>query len=152
MEKILKNVYVGIKLDKILETPGTQADLILEEGDILKIPKQLQTVKVNGEVLYPVTTVFNENRGFKYYISQGGGFSNKLLKRRSYVIYANGSVKSTSKIFFFNNYPSIEPGAEVFVPKKDESRKLSAQELLGFTTGLASLGAIILGIINLSSK
>jgi len=147
---ILKNVYVGINLDKILESPGTKMDLSLEEGDILRIPKQLQTVKVNGEVLYPVTTVFNENRGFKYYISQGGGFSNKSLKRRSYVIYANGSVKSTNKIFFFNNYPAIEPGAELFVAKKDVGNKISTQELLGITTGIASLGAIILGVLNLS--
>lgn len=149
-QEILKNVYVGINLDKILESPGTKLDLSLEEGDILRVPKQLQTVKVNGEVLYPVTTIYNQNRGFKYYISQGGGFSNKSLKRRSYVIYANGSVKSTNKIFFFNNYPGVEPGAELFVPKKDTTQKLSAQELLGITTGIASLGAIILGILNLS--
>jgi protein involved in polysaccharide export with SLBB domain len=51
-EEILKNVYVGIELDKILENPGTQNDLLIEEGDILRIPKQLQTVKVNGEVLF----------------------------------------------------------------------------------------------------
>lgn len=152
MEEVLKNVYVGIKLDKILENPGTQSDLILEEGDVLRIPKQLQTVKVNGEILYPVTTVYNQGRGFKHYISQGGGFSNKSMRRRSYVIYANGAVRSTSKIFFFNNYPSIEPGAELFVPKRDDSRKLSAQEILGMTTGIASLGAIVLGILNLSAK
>lgn len=149
-EEIAKNVYVGIKLDKILVSPRTQSDLILEEGDVLRIPKQLQTVKVNGEVLYPVTTIYNQSRGFKYYISQGGGFSNKSLKGRSYVIYANGSVKSTSKFFFFNNYPTVEPGAELFVPKRDENKKLSTQELLGMTTGIASLGAIILGIMNLT--
>mgnify|MGYP000197400874 CR=1 FL=1 len=146
-EEILKNVYVGIKLDKILEEPGTQADLILEEGDVLRIPKQLQTVKVNGEVLYPVTTIFNQGRGFKHYISQGGGFSNKSLKRRSYVIYANGSVKSTSKMFFFNNYPAIEPGAELFVPQKDDKRPLSAAEIVGISSGLASLAVIILNLI-----
>lgn len=149
-EETLKNVYVGIELDEILQNPYTPVDLILEEGDVLRVPKQLQTVKVNGEILYPVTTIYNHGRGFKYYISQGGGFSNKSLKRRSYVIYANGAVKSTSKILFFNNYPSVAPGAELFVPKKDESQKLSAQEVLGLTSGIASLGAIILGILNLS--
>lgn len=151
-QEMLKNVYVGIELEKILTSPGSKYDLTLEEGDILRIPKQLQTVKVNGEVLYPVTTVFNDNRGFRYYISQGGGFSNKSKKRRSYVIYANGSVKSTTKFLVFNNYPKLEPGAEIFVPQKDTGQKLSAQELLGITTGIASLGAIILGIINLSGK
>ncbi|HQT24191.1 SLBB domain-containing protein [Daejeonella sp.] len=146
-EEILKNVYVGIELDKILENPGTQADLILEEGDVLRIPKQLQTVKVNGEVLYPVTTIFSQGRGFKHYISQGGGFSNRSLKRRSYVIYANGSVKSTSKIFFFNNYPAIAPGAELFVPQKVDKRPLSAAEIVGISSGLASLAVIILNLV-----
>lgn len=146
-EEVLKNVYVGIQLDKIIENPGTQTDLILEEGDVLRIPKQLQTVKVNGEILYPVTTVFSQGKGFKHYISQGGGFSNKSFKRRSYVIYANGSVKSTSKVFFFNKYAEIEPGAEIFVPKREEGRKLSAGELVGLSTGFASLAAIVLSLI-----
>lgn len=146
-EEVLKNVYVGIELDEILENPGTKTDLILEEGDVLRIPKQLQTVKVNGEVLYPVTTIFNQARGFKDYISQGGGFSNKSLKRRSYVIYANGSVKNTSKILFFNNYPSIEPGSEVFVPQKENKRPLSAAEIVGISSGLASLAVIILNLV-----
>jgi protein involved in polysaccharide export with SLBB domain len=146
-EEILKNVYVGIELEKILENPGTQTDLILEEGDVLRIPKQLQTVKINGEVLYPVTTIFNQGSGFKHYISQGGGFSNKSLKRRSYVIYANGSVKSTSKIFLFNRYPAIEPGAELFVPQKEDKRPLSAAEIVGVSSGLASLAVIILNLV-----
>ena len=146
-EEIVKNVYVGIKLEKILESPRSQVDLILEEGDILRIPKQLQTVKVNGEVLYPVTTIYNQGRGFKHYISQGGGFSNKSLKRRSYVIYANGSVKSTSKLLVFNNYPSIEPGSELFVPQKEEKRPLSAGEIVGISSGLASLAVIILNLV-----
>jgi len=146
-ELILKNVYVGINLDKILESPGTKMDLSLEEGDILRVPKQLQTVKVNGEVLYPVTTVFNENRGFRYYISQGGGFSNKSLKRRSYVIYANGSVKSTSKVFLFNNYPSIEPGAEIFVHKKEDKKPVSTGEIVGIASALGSMAVIILTLI-----
>jgi len=146
-KELLKNVYVGIQLDKILESPRNQSDLILEEGDILRIPKQLQTVKVNGEVLYPVTTIFNQSRGFKYYISQGGGFSNKSLKGRSYVIYANGSVKSTSKIVFFNNYPAIEPGAELFVPQKEDKRPISAAEIVGVSGALASLAVIILNLV-----
>ncbi|MBM3400818.1 MAG: hypothetical protein FJY21_00650 [Bacteroidetes bacterium] len=146
-EELLKNVHMGIKLDKIIENPGTPSDLILEEGDVLRIPKQLQTVKVNGEISYPVTTIFSQGEGFKHYISQGGGFSNKSLKRRSYVIYANGSVKSTSKLFFFNNYPLIEPGAELFVPQKEDKRPLSAAEIVGVSSGLASLDVIILNLV-----
>jgi protein involved in polysaccharide export with SLBB domain len=146
-EEVLKNVYVGINLEKILAAPKSAADLILEEGDVLRIPKELQTVKVNGAVLYPVTTSYNAGKSFKYYVSQGGGFSEKSVKKRSYVIYANGSVQSTRKVFLFNNYPSIEPGAEVFVPKKEAKKPVSAGEIVGISSALASMAVIILNLV-----
>ena len=145
--EVPKNVYVGINLEKIIEAPKSSADLILEEGDVLRVPKELQTVKVNGEVLYPVTTSYAEGKTLKYYISQGGGFSEKSIRKRAYVIYANGSVKSTRKVFLFNNYPSIEPGAEVFVPKKDVKKPVSAGEIVGISSALASMAVIILNLV-----
>lgn len=146
-QEVLNNTSVGINLNRILEKPNSKYDLILEEGDILRIPKQLQTVKITGEVLYPVTTIYNSGKGFTEYISQAGGFSDRSLKRRAYVIYANGSVKSTSKFMFFNNYPIVKPGAEIFVPKKAEKDKMSVAEVVGISTGLASLAAIVLTLI-----
>lgn len=139
-QKILKNVYLWIKPEKILENTASQADLTLKGGDIIRILKQLQSFKINGEFLYPATTIFNKNRKFKYSISQGSGFSNKSFKRCSYVIYANGTVKSTSKTFFFNNYPYIEPAAEVFVPKKDTIRICTG--IVGYYYGYSIAGSI----------
>ena len=147
--KVLRNDFVGINLSKILEKPGKRQDLYLEGGDVLNVPKQLQTVKVSGQVLSPNTVVYLKTKGFKQYISSSGGFSQNALKSRSYIIYANGSVKSTKKFIFFNNFPVVETGAEIFVPKKEEKNKLSAGEVVGITTGIASLGAIILGVLNL---
>lgn len=146
-EEVVKNINVGISLEKILEAPRSAYDLIMEEGDIIIIPKQLQTIKVNGEVLSPVTIIYEKGKGFKNYISQSGGFSDRSLKRRSYILYANGSVKSTRKIIFFNNYPSVSPGAEIFVPKKLDKKPLSAAEIVGISSGLASLAVIILNLI-----
>ncbi|HXH99781.1 MAG TPA: SLBB domain-containing protein [Sphingobacteriaceae bacterium] len=148
-EEVLRNDYVGINMPSILDKPGSRADIFLEEGDVLNIPKQLQTVKVSGEVLAPVTVIFHSNRGFKQYISNAGGFGTRSRKKNSYIIYANGSVQSTRKFLFFNNYPVVKPGSEIFVPKKDGDNKLSLAELMGITSGVASLGAIILGIVNL---
>lgn len=147
---ILENDYVGINLERILDKPASKHDLTLQEGDILRIPRQLQTVKVSGEVLYPTTSIYISTKGFKQYVSDAGGFSDRSIKKRSYIIYANGSVRSTKKLFLFNNYPVVRPGAEIFVPKKAERNKLSAGELVGITSGIASLGAIIIGILNVT--
>lgn len=147
--KTIRNDFVGINLPRILKNPGQKEDLYLESGDIINVPKQLQTIKVSGEVLSPTTIVYSSGKSFRGYINNAGGFSQKSLKRRSYIIYANGTVKSTHKFLFFNNYPSVTPGAEIFVPKKEDKRKLSAGEIVGLTSGLASLGAIVLTVIRL---
>lgn len=146
-KEVIQNINVGINLDKILLKLGSDYDLVLEDGDTLRIPKQFQTVKVSGEVSSPIKIIYTRGKAFKQYISEAGGFSDKSLKRRSYVLYANGAVKGTSKILFFNNYPMVKPGAEIFVSKKKDKKKLSATEVVGISTGMASLAAIILSLL-----
>ncbi|MFD0750819.1 SLBB domain-containing protein [Mucilaginibacter calamicampi] len=146
----LRNNYIGINLRKILKDPGVGDDIILENGDVLRIPKQQQIVKVNGEVLYPSAIVYSKGKSFRGYVLNSGGYSARALKRGGYIVYANGSVKATRKFLFFNVHPSVKPGAEIYVPKKLPSPATTVQTILGFTTGLASLGAIILGIVSLN--
>lgn len=144
-----RNDYVGIDLKTILKKPGSDIDLILEDGDTIRIPKQQQIVRVNGEVLYPSAVVFERGKSFSSYVSNAGGFSPRALKRGAYVVYPNGTVKATHKFLFFNGHPVVKPGSEIFVPLKPEKKGLGATELIGITTGIASLGAIILGILSL---
>jgi protein involved in polysaccharide export with SLBB domain len=146
----LRNNYVGIDLKKILQKPGTNEDLILENGDVLRVPKQQQTVRVNGEVLYPSAVVYSNGKSFSAFVLNAGGFSPNALKSGAYVVYPNGTVKGTRKFLFFNSHPGVKPGSEIYVPKKPVKKGNTTQEILAFTTGLASLGAIILGILNLS--
>lgn len=147
--KVVRNNFVGINLEEILSRPGKRSDLFLEEGDIISVPKELQTVKVSGEVLSPNTVIYSKSKGFKQYISNAGGFSQNALKSRSYIIYANGSVRSTKRFLLFNNYPLVKTGAEIFVPKEEEKRKLTPAETVGIISGLSSFGAIVLGVMNL---
>ncbi|MEN0053961.1 MAG: SLBB domain-containing protein [Mucilaginibacter sp.] len=145
-----RNNYVGIDLTKILKSPGSKIDLLLEDGDVVRVPKQQQVVRVNGEVLYPSAVVYIKSKSFNDYVLNAGGYSPKAFKKGAYVVYPNGTVKGTRKILFFNNHPNVKPGSEIYVPKKPISNNNTAQTILGFTTGLASLGAIILGILSLN--
>ena len=56
-------------------------------------------------------------------------------------------MKGISKILFFNIYPSVKLETEVFMPKKADKTKMSAAEVVGISTGVASLAAIILSIL-----
>ena len=138
-----RNNYIGINLKKILQKPGTGDDLILENGDVLRVPKQQQTVRVNGEVLYPSAVVYTSGKSFRGYVLNAGGFSPRSLKGGAYIVYPNGTVKGTRKFLFFNMHPRVKPGSEIFVPKKPVSTNNTAQIILGYTSALASLAVII---------
>ena len=124
---------IGINLRKILERPGSSEDILVQAGDVLRIPKRLETVRVQGEVLSPNTIKFRPGQTFQDYISQSGGFTGRSQRKKSFIVYANGSVDRTRKFMFFNVYPRVEPGAEVVVPKKT-SAPLTPQQLLGTAT------------------
>jgi protein involved in polysaccharide export with SLBB domain len=138
-EKLIKNDFVGINLPKILMNPGTKKDLFLEEGDVLNIPKELQTVKVSGQVLSPVTVIFSQNKAFRSYIGNAGGFTEKARRKRSYIKYANGSVKGAKRIFVFNTYPRVRPGSEIIVPEGPVKRPVSITELIGVSSSILTI-------------
>ncbi|WP_289030217.1 SLBB domain-containing protein, partial [uncultured Algoriphagus sp.] len=134
---------VGIDLEKILKNPGSEEDLILMEGDILQIPKQLQTVRMVGEVLLPTTTRFESGRSLKYYISKAGGFTENARKSKSYVVYANGDAAQTKGFLGIKKYPKLLPGAEIVVPGKPERERMNAAAWIGIASSLATLGILI---------
>ena len=136
---LAKSESIGINLDQIIKSPGLKSDLLLEDGDIIIIPKKLETVRLRGELLYPTTVRHSPSRGLKYYINSAGGFDLKAKRGSTYVVYANGDVARTKKFLFFNLYPKAEPGCEVIVPKKSVKNPLAASQILNFTTGLAAL-------------
>jgi protein involved in polysaccharide export with SLBB domain len=143
---IYRNNYVGIDLKKILEKPGNPDDLILENGDILRVPKQQQIVRVNGEVLYPSAVVYSRDKNFKEYVLNAGGYSPSALRSGAYIVYPNGTVIGTRKFLVFNSHPRVKPGSEIYVPKKPVRRATSLQDILAFTTGLVSLVVLFITV------
>ncbi|SMC75764.1 SLBB domain-containing protein [Pedobacter africanus] len=146
-QQLIQSDLVGIDLERILKKPQSRYDLIVEDGDVIRVPRQLQTVKVTGEVLNPNSIVYLPGKSFKQYVNGAGGFTSSALKRGAYIKYANGSVEAGSKFLFFNNFPKVKPGAEILVPKKAERERMTAQGWIGIGTAIASLGAIIVSLL-----
>ncbi len=141
---------VSIRLTAALQNPGSKDDVFLEEGDILKIPKTIQTIQTFGVVNVPKQIVYRDGLTFKEAIMESGGFAVNASRRHSYVVYPNGEVRTTKKFLFFHSYPEIRTGAELYVPAKREGRKLSTGETIGIFSGLASVLGLIVVIINTS--
>jgi protein involved in polysaccharide export with SLBB domain len=134
---------VAINLETIINNPGSEDDLLLEEGDILSVPKLLQTVRMRGDLVYPTTLRHESGRSLKHYINGAGGFDRRANRKQTYVVYANGAVKRTKGFLGIHHYPPIEPGAEVIVPTKGPRLPLRLGDIVGITTGLATLGLVV---------
>lgn len=136
---------VGIDLEKALQNPGTDYDLVLREGDVLYVPEYVNTIKISGAVMYPNTVYYKPGENLKYYINQAGGYGDLARKRKAYIVYMNGTVSRLSA----SNSKAIEPGAEIIVPSKDEKNKMSVAEVLSIGTTTASLATMIATMVNL---
>lgn len=136
---------VGINLDMALKHPGSDYDMVLREGDLLLVPEYVNTVKINGAVMYPNTVSYKPGENLRYYINQAGGFGNNAKKRSAYVIYMNGTVSRLKS----GSSKAIEPGCEIIVPSKEARRKMSPAEIIGMGTSAASLATMIATLVNL---
>ena len=138
---------IGIDVSKILKHKHSKYDLLLNEGDMLLIPSEKQTVEIRGEVLAPSMVRFQKGQSLRQYIDQAGGFSNRAKKRSIYVLYANGSIKSTRNSLFFKNYPELAPGAIIIVPSKPEKKEMSTGETIGIISAITTMGVLIYNVI-----
>lgn len=136
---------VAISLDKALEDPSGLDDMVLREGDKLIIPQYSNTVKVSGDVMYPISMNYQKGKSLKYYIKRAGGYGDNARKKRVYAIYMNGSVELISH----NSSKDIQPGCEIVVPSKQQKRQLSTAEMMSMGTSAASIATMIITVANI---
>ena len=138
---LLGDTYtVGIQLDKALEQPGGDFDIVLREGDQLFVPEYNATVKISGDVFFPNTVSFTSGKNYKYYVDQAGGFGNRAKKSKTFIVYQNGTIGVASK------GAKPEPGCEIIVPSKKRRNPLNLASLVTMGTSLASLVAMVVAI------
>lgn len=138
---------VGIDLQKAMMHPGSDADVVLREGDRLIIPEMQNTVKINGAVMMPNTVSFQKGKSVKYYINQAGGFANNARKSKAFIIYMNGQVAKAGR----SGTNLIEPGCEIIVPVKDKEKaaRWNLQSIISLASSIGSLGLTAASVANI---
>ncbi len=127
--------WVGIDLAEAVANPGCDEDITLREGDVLIVPTVNNTVKINGEVLFPNTVSYIQGKNARYYINQAGGFSNRARRCKAYIIYANGKVHPVSG-------GKVQPGCEIIVPSKPDRKTSNAAQWVSIASATASLASV----------
>ena len=141
---------IAIDINKIMEKPGSELDLVLRDKDEIVIPKMDNRVKISGGVLRPTNIVYREGLTIGECISAAGGISEYARRGRAYVIYANGKSKRTMHFGLFRINPNIKPGSEIVLPETDVKKDKPLTSIIQFTTIIAQIGSVLatLAILN----
>jgi protein involved in polysaccharide export with SLBB domain len=117
---------VSIDLEKALKYKNSESDMVLEEGDIVYVPKANPIVTIEGAVQSQLKIYFdNQHTKLGYYIDKAGGFGVRPWRKRIFVTYANGRSRRTHNFGFFHFYPRVQEGSIVVVPEKPEGKNFA---------------------------
>ncbi len=139
---------VAVDLREALNYPNRPVNLLMFDGDSINIPKRLETVQISGAVNNNSIVAYDSRFGFRRYIGQGGGYSDKARKTAGYVVYPNGITKRVDRILFVRTYPKIQPGSHIHIPFKDETQK---REISGGERAaiISVLGTVAISLVRL---
>ena len=133
---------VSFDMADALKNPGGENDLVLVDGDELIVPVLNNTVKIDGAVQMPTTVSYKKGMKKSDLVNAAGGYAKRAYKRRAYIVYMNGRVSKLRR------FTTIEPGSQVFIPKKDKKEN-QLQQIMSVSTTAASLGMMGVSIANL---
>ena len=142
--KVDSTFSVGIALEAALKAPGSDADIILREGDVVVVPKYNNTVRINGAVMQPNVVSYKQGKDVKYYIGQAGGYNQVAKKNKKYIIYMNGQIAAVKR----RGKNLVEPGCEIIVPNKRQ-RQANWGNVLSSLSAVSSIGTMAATIANL---
>ena len=140
---LYKTYTVGIYLDKAMENPGGDFDIVLRDGDRIIVPEYNGTVKISGNVQFPNTVAYTEGKGYKWYVNKAGGFGNRAKKSKSFIIYQNGTMAQVGR------GTKVEPGCEIVVPTKAPKNMAAITQWLSIGSSITGLAAMIATIANM---
>lgn len=133
---------VSFDMADALKNPGGENDLVLVDGDELVVPVLNNTVKIDGAVQMPTTVSYKKGMKKSDLVNAAGGYAKRAYKRRAFIVYMNGRVSKLRR------FTTIEPGSQVFIPKKDKKEN-QLQQIMSVSTTAASLGMMGVSIANL---
>ena len=110
-----------IDLEKAAAACNEAQDIVLEDGDHLIVPKYADEVTVVGQVYYPSSHLYREDRAALDYVNLSGGTRELAMRDHIYIVQANGEVMTARSGYsgfrwFGPSNVAVTPGSTVYVP------------------------------------
>lgn len=124
---------------QVVITGGDPAGIILESGDIIRIPSDNALVMVHGEVLFPSTLAYRTNMTVEDAIDQSGGYSQGSRNSRIVILRRDGSFQLAGE------GDKLAKGDEVLVLPRVETKFLQfAKDMMTILYQIAVSAAVVL--------
>jgi protein involved in polysaccharide export with SLBB domain len=116
-------------------------DLLLENGDIVRIPVKDNLVLVSGEVLFPNAVAYDAKRGIEDYIRQAGGYTQGADTSRIIIAHRDGSFDEGQSA------GAIRPGDEILVlPRVDTKLRQFWKDVAQIIFQIAVVVGVVAGL------
>jgi protein involved in polysaccharide export with SLBB domain len=126
----------------VLASGQERDDLLLEDGDILRVPRRDGLVLIGGEVFFPNAVAYQRGLTVDQYVSQTGGYTQRSGAKRVVIAHQNGSfdeVKSGDR--------SISAGDGILVlPKADSKSRQLFKDLTQILYQIAVSARVVLSL------
>ena len=133
---------VGIDLEKALNDPTSDYNIVLRDGDVITIPLMNSTVQMLGAVNYPNSVSYRKGMTVKQYVKMAGGYAQNARKSKPIVVYMNGMVDT-------GNGARVEPGCQIIVPYKVKAAPVSVADIASILQSTTYSAAMIMSVINM---
>ncbi len=118
-----------------------RSELLLENGDVVRVPTKTGLVLVHGEVQFPNAVAFDTKYTIKDYVKKAGGYSQNADTTRIVVAHRDGSFEEVSAS------SRVRAGDDIFVlPKLGSKPRQFWKDIVGIVFQLAVTAKVLLDI------
>jgi protein involved in polysaccharide export with SLBB domain len=135
----------------VISQAETQGDLLLESGDVLRVPTRDGLVLVSGEVLFPNAVAFDRRLGLEDYVKRAGGYTQNADSARIVIARRDGSFVQPGEGGYIQTADAggmqVRPGDEILVlPKIDVKSRQIWKDMTQILYQIAVSAKVVLGL------
>ena len=103
---------------QVILAQGTESgELLLEDGDLIRLPERSHLVLVSGEVIFPNALAYDSRAGAEDYVARSGGYTQGADRAKVLVVRQDGTVAEARNV-------ALQPGDEIMVMPKIETKSV----------------------------
>lgn len=118
---------------------GGEPDLLLRDGDVVRVDRLLMSIRVDGEVRRPGLLNFVRGRSVEQCIEAAGGFTNRAWRGKVRVTRA-----VTGQTLLASNVQSLDPGDLIWVPERPD--RTAWEQMKDVLVALSQIATIVIAI------